>query len=347
MKHILQIIFLSISITTFAGSNITSPFTKQTIELKDSNAYSFIVSGHFYGNKYNNTGYPTHTLLANIEWINKSKATMLMVLGDLFMDIKNDIPLYEQSFFSKLNKPLFNTVGNHDLTANVYQDNYGKTYDYFILNNTIHLLLDSELNDGNIEGEQLVLLKKIESIVNSKKISHVFIYTHRTLWARSYTDLDKLFLANTQSTFTNNFETDVLPILNKIQLKSKVVCFAGSLGEAPAAVFNYKSNTGIQYIATAIRGYKKDAFLIVNVNNGEVSYDLKSLTNQKLESFDYYNLEFWNKNIGQTASFNYRLLPLYLKQMVLSYVFWIGLIFGMVLILVIRKFFNLKTKSSN
>ena len=79
-----------------------SPFSDKSIQLDSSGSYDFTVSGHFYGNSSNNTGYPVNTILGNIENFNSSESEFMICLGDLFLDVTRDIPYYERSFFSQL-----------------------------------------------------------------------------------------------------------------------------------------------------------------------------------------------------------------------------------------------------
>ena len=130
MKGI-TIIVLLFCLTFSFGQEYQSPFNGKMVETDSLPGYSFLVSGHFYGDAGNKSHFPANTLLANLDWVNGTNAKMLVCLGDLFKDIQNDIPNYETALFQKLELPLVNSVGNHDLTGTVYQDNYGETF-FFI-----------------------------------------------------------------------------------------------------------------------------------------------------------------------------------------------------------------------
>lgn len=320
-------IFLILSVFGIKAQSVTSGLNHKSINSDSLQNYSFIVSGHFYGGSSNLTGFPVNTILAHLDWVNESNSTMLMSLGDIFMDVKNDIPNYETCFFQKLNIPLFNAVGNHDISSNIYQSNFGETFFYFQISNDIHIVLDTEINDGSIKDEQMIILNEVYELVKSNlDIKNVFVYTHRTIWARSYPELDLLFTTNTQSVFGNNYTKEVLPILALIQSKAQVHVFSGSLGDAPASFFNFKSDDGINYIATAIRGLKRDAVLIVSSRDSKIGFNVKSLTNQGLNKFESYDLEFWTANIGKKKGYNYRLIPLKIKNSILSIEFWSGIL---------------------
>jgi len=340
MKLLFSIVLFFVYSLSFG---ITSPFNQLEFESDSTTTYSFIVSGHFYGNQTNQTGYPCNTLLANLDWLNTSNTKAVFCLGDMFGNVATDIDNYKQSLFSKLNKPLFNAVGNHDLKEDLYQNNFGKTYYYFEVNNDIHIILDTELDNGNIKGEQLEMLKQALEITKTKQINNVFIYTHRTLWAKHFEELNGLFKDNTQSVLGNNFKTEVLPILDQIKLNAKVFWFSGSIGgNAPASFFYFPKNE-LTFIGTAIRGLKRDAVLIVEVVNGEVSFKIKSFTNQNLKHLEDYNVDFWQSTSGEQP-FNYRLIPLYIKQILLNRYFWYGFFFCLAIILGIKL---LKFKKNN
>ena len=336
IRSILVIAFFTVYLATFFHAQPSvSAFNQKSVSVDSTGNYSFIVSGHFYGDGTNKSGYPANTLLANLDWINESDACMLICLGDLFMDIKNDLPKYKTSLFDKLEIPLFNAVGNHDLTGTIYQDNFGLTSFKFQLGNDVHVILDTETSNGDISGDQLKMLKEIAAQSKNGQINNVFVYAHRTIWKDAYPELEGLFSDNTQSLTATNYATEVLPVASEIAAHSNVYWFAGSLGDAPASFFYFNDEKNkITYIATAIRALLRDAVLIVNVNNSNVSFETHSFTNQSLEPLTHYNVEYW-KQTSAEEPFNYRLIPLYVKNVFLSRNFWYGTAFATVIVGVI------------
>jgi len=322
-----------------------SPFTKTEIQFNDTleNSYSFFVSGHFYGGSDNKTGYPVNSILGSSDFINSSNAKMLICLGDLFKDVKNDHPYYQKSLFSSLEVPLFNAVGNHDLTDDYYQKNFGETFYSFKIDDDIHIVLDTELDDGNITAGQLQLLTDALEVTRGGGVKNVFIYAHRTIWKDSFEELDPIFKDNTQSIGGNNFESDVLPILNELKQETNVYIFAGSMGGAAPASFFHHENDGITYMATAVRGLKRDAILKIESKDGKLTFETVSLTGQDLLELEEYDLDYWMSNTAD-ESFNWRLLPLYIKTILLHYVFWIGIFTALFLVFSIRLFKKWRAK---
>lgn len=329
---------------------LTSAFNNRTVEIEPDTDYSFIISGHFYGNGSNTSGYPVNSILANVPWINQSNAQMLVCLGDLFRDIGHDIPGYKRSFFGQLEIPLINAVGNHDLTGNIYQENFGSTFFQFQLSSDLHVVLDTEVDDGNISDEQLQMLKDLSNRVSQGDINNVFVYSHRTIWSGAYQQMDGLFTDNTQSLMGTNYEQDVLPIFKAIAEKSSLYVFSGSLGPAPASFFYFDDEeNGFEIIATAIRGLERDALLIVDVKDGEVLFNLHSLTGEELLDLESYDVEFWKERVG-VKPFNWRLVPLYFKNMLTHRYFWYGCLYaftvGLIIFFYLRKRKNRKKLST-
>lgn len=311
----------------------TSPFNDVRIDSVQGRTYSFVVSGHFYGGQSNETHLPCNTILAEIDDLNASEHKMLICLGDLFKDIQNDIPFYEKALFSKLKLPLFNSVGNHDLTDEIYQDNYGATDYSFEVANDLHIIIDTERNNGDLDEDQIQLIRKAQR--GGFAYDNIFIYSHRTVWKDAFEEMDGLFSDNTQSLTGTNFEDEVLPLLKELAENSEVYWMSGSMGSAPASFFHEEFD-GIHFMATAIRGLKRDALLIVDVQEGEVKLSGQSLTGQELLPIEDYNVEFWKSNTADT-SFNWRLLPLYIKTIFLHYVFWIGVIVTLIGVFVFNR----------
>jgi hypothetical protein len=98
------------------------------------------------------------------------------------------------------------------------------------------------------------------------------------------------------------------------------------MGNVPVSFFYHKEEgKNITYIQTAIRNIPRDAILKVRIKNGKVAFTPISLTDQDLEALEYYNMDFWKEYKKPVAQFNYRLIPLYIKQTLTSRYFWYGM----------------------
>jgi len=226
-----------------------SPFNKLTF--KDSvGKYSFIVSGHFHGASTNLSTFPASALQANIDTLNSLHPLFLMSLGDMFLDV-NDIYIqhYQKSLFNKLNMPLYNAVGNHDLAnSNLYEKVFGKSYFSFRNATELYIVLNTEINDGSIKDDQLVFLN--EALKNAAGLKNIFIFSHRAVWAEENERYKNLFKGNTRTMVgSNNFEDTILPLLlMQLQEKRNIFWMSGSLGGGPASFFMTKILNQILYL---------------------------------------------------------------------------------------------------
>ncbi|MBL0328846.1 MAG: hypothetical protein IPP64_05365 [Bacteroidetes bacterium] len=337
-KRLLFFVYLLIPFQ-IVSAQIVSPFNKQVLSDSSEN-YSFIVSGHFHGQSNSRSTFPASTILAGIDTLNSLHPLFLMSLGDVFLDV-NDTYFnhYHTSLFAKLKMPLFNAVGNHDLSnGNIYEKVYGKTFFTFTVHSELYVVLNTEIADGSIKDEQLVLLKKALADAKSDKIKNIFIFSHRPIWSENNAVYEHLFKGNTRTALgSNNYESELKPILKDLSKSKSVFWLSGSMADAPVSFFYQKDDeTGIVYIQTAIRDLPRDAVLQVKVESGKVELKGISLTGQTLEPIEKYNLEYWKNSNSPEESFSLRLLPYLFKKIILHTYFWIGFISSLALIFLFR-----------
>jgi hypothetical protein len=332
-KVISFLIFVSIVISTKA-SEVTSPFNQLRLGKAD-NSFSFLVTGHLYGASTNVSGFPASTILASIDSLNRTNADFLISLGDLFMDVDSyHLDNYRKSFFEKINFPLFNAVGNHDLSGNKYSKYFGKTYYAFVHGSAFFIFLDTEESDGRIKGKQLEFFKDVLSKAASlNEVKSIFISTHRPVWAENNPRYTRFFRDNTR-TFpgTNNFEEEIFPILREYTTKN-IFWLSGSLGDAPASIFYDQPFSNITYINTAIRSQKRDAVVKVEVyEGGDIKFSAISLTGQQMLPVESYDISFWEANTNAVTEFNFRLLPYLIIKTLRNHNFYYGLAVGFLLV---------------
>lgn len=330
----------------FSGNGNVNTIASKTVNIADTvKEYSFIVSGHFHGSSTNQSGYPASTVLSNLDVFNQTN--FIIITGDLFLDIKNDIISYSKSFFSKLGVPWFNAVGNHDATGTIFEENFGPTYYMFRVQSEVFIILDTELDNGSINGEQLRFFKdKLNAIANDPTAKNLFIVSHRPIWCEDDKELKDLFKDNTRSLFSSNFSSEILPLLQSLTKKVKISWFSGSLGgSAPASFFYHEKSRNLIYIQSAIRNLQRDAVLKVMVKNGEIEYKTISLTRQPAPELKSCGVELWRTKSEE--GFNARLIPMYLKQLFLHRYFWYGILTAIFSIFILRFVFKrFKSKKS-
>jgi len=332
--------YISLVLLLFCGyqgyTQQPTGINKVDLQVADSSNYSYYVSAHFYGGSQNVSGYPASTILGNIDLLNASSNSFTVCSGDLFKDIRGQRELYDTILFNRLSKPLFNAVGNHDVTDDLFETHYGLTSYSFQIGSDMHVVLNTELDEGSIEGAQLTMLK---NALGTPGISNLLIYSHRPIWAEASDEYDGIFKGNTVSTFGINFNEVVAPLIEGLDKSTNLYWFSGSLGGDAVASFFYHENGNLHYIQSAIRDLKRDALLQVKSKDGEISFETVSLTGEALDKLESYNMEAW-RDQHPVEEFNFRLVPFYIKSMLTHRFFWYGIIYtilGVIMVLFIRK----------
>lgn len=317
----------------------TSPFNGLSVPMPDSAGnYRLLFGGHFYGSGLRN-GLPAATVLAGIDTINALRPNALLSTGDLFLRAEVDSAGYARSFFSRLRVPLFNVPGNHDLEGPVYYRSYGPTFRSFAIGTDRIILFDTERDNGDLKADQLALLQELEAVAPPP--AHIFIVSHRPVWAEDDPRYGPLFAGNTRSVLPTNFRKEVRPLLLRLAARSKVYWISGSMaGSAPASVFFQPDTLGLTYIQSAIRDEARDALLMAEISPSGVEWSAISLTGREELAPEAYDAAYWRKYKGLKEPFNWRLLPYLTQQVVLSERFWYGVGAALLLCVLLRRIFR-------
>lgn len=329
--------FLILCSILFAGGVWAqrSPFTGREVLPPDSaGRYRIIFGGHFHGASNNRSGYPAATVLGSIDTLNALSANALFSTGDLFLDPDVDRPGFERSLFGKLTMAVFNAPGNHDLASKAYAERYGPTYGVVSFGNDRVFWLDTERDNGSILGDQLELLR---TEVEQFQGNNLFIVAHRPLWAEGDSPYAALFEGNTRSLVPGNYQSTILPMLEQLTSKARVYWISGSLaGLAPSSIFFQEHLPGLFYIQCAVRDLQRDAVLLADVDADTLRWTGVSLTGRNMLPVEEYDAQWWSGSMRKREPFQLRLLPMYIRQTVLSAPFWYGAVFTVLVLLLLR-----------
>lgn len=305
------------------GMAQVSPFTGRAVVPPDSmGRYRLLIGGHFHGESTNGSGFPASTVLANLDALNATQANVFLSTGDLFMQPDRDSARYMSRFFSRLELPLFNAPGNHDLEGRAFRTPMPQRID---MGADRILLLDTERDDSDIRGDQLAALNTIAQEASAGKVGHVFIVSHRPVWAEGHARYQALFSGNTRSLAGANYDREVLPVLRRIASKAEVYWISGSMaGRAPASLFFQPHEANITYIQCAVRDQLRDAVLIADVGPAGIEWTLRSLTGEPVQPVATYDAAWWEKNQRKVEEFHWRRIPYLLRKELTSATFWYG-----------------------
>lgn len=299
--------------------------------------YRLIISGHFHGASSSASGYPAATLLARIDAINALQANALLSTGDLFLNPDRDSARFAEALFQRLTVPLYNAPGNHDREGNAFG---GTAFPFILqLGRDRIILLDTERDNSDIRGDQLAALEAAAKDSETGALGRVFIITHRPVWAEADPTYGPLFHGNTRSLSGCNYEKDVWPLVQRMATRSAVVWASGSMaGGAPASVFFQPHVKNVTFIQSAIRDELRDALLVADVSEGDISWSLVSLTGQPTMPVEELTATWWKQHRARgTPEFNWRLLPYFITSTVTHRAFGWGAGAMVFLLLLLRR----------
>jgi len=273
-------IVVSIGILFFGCAKNKKQSVERVVE------YSFFVAGHVYGEPgINNVGvHPPFK--AKFELIKTDPFIQFGVFtGDLVY--KPSVKDWDEidADVKALNMPVYVAVGNHDMNdRELYEKRYGKTYFNFVQNNDLYIILDPNIDNWNISGDQLTFLEEVLK-KEADKVDNIFVFFHQVLWWDKDNLYKKVDLNSVDYRSDSlNFFTTVEPMFKKV--KNNVVMFSGDVGAFyTAQEFMYHSYENITLIASGMGGGVRDNFIIVDVYSDKtIEYRLIHLNGDNINS---------------------------------------------------------------
>lgn len=262
--------------------------------------YSFFVAGHAYGDP-NDRGKTKGLYLPfkeKFDFINdQSKMEFGVLLGDVVWQPKDWPRALED--INLLKMPIHVARGNHDGGLKAFEERFGKSYKSFLLNESLFIILDPNIDQWNISDEQLVFLMNAIRM-DGKNAKNIFIFSHQVLWW-SYGKYEKPKPNSLQNKAKEtNYWSRIEPLLRN--LDKPVFLFAGDVGafskehrKADHIIeYSYFNDNNLTYISTGMGGGVRDNFVIVDVfKSGKVNFRLIHLNGDDMNSLgkleDYRN----------------------------------------------------------
>ena len=265
-----------------ATKYIKSASTTEDLPNIQSNnqGYSFYVAGHTYGKPGIEPNGLYDGFTDKFHLINEYKPIKFgFLLGDLVKNASNEAWKLVKKDLDSLDPRIENIVvpgnhdvgkGMHDAKREIFLKQFGKTFFSFKNGKDIFIILDGNINEWNITGEQLHFLK--QSLPNKKGSSNnIFIFSHQLIWHNSSNlEFKKIQPNSLEGRSDNlNFWDEVFPLLSG--LTNNVYFFSGDIGAFPNGnELFYTKYLNVTFVATGMGGGMRDNFLIVSVIKGRV-----------------------------------------------------------------------------
>ncbi len=297
------VLFFCICAPVYGSKTIASPFNSKVLHLSETpQNYSFFVAGHVYGSP-STPRLPAATFLANIDMINKNNPKFFVFLGDAFyLAQEKYIGSFNKLVSRNIDAPIFNAVGNHDgSNRTLYKKYYGQTYFDFRCGSELFIVLDSQVDNGEIVGEQFdYLVDVLDRAGGDESVKNVFIFSHHLIWSAENSELAIVY-AHTNAhacgqTEKSNFKSVVLPEIISLSGRKNIYFVSGDIGTTLSLPLFYHEDSkyNITYVASGISDLEWDAIIRVDVSEeGQVVFVPVSLTDEELEEMAYYGVDYW------------------------------------------------------
>jgi len=198
----------------------------------------------------------------SISGVKFSKFDVLMLGGDLanLSSYNDKILNHLDSIFDVSNSKTLWTLGNHDYTNVNLLKSYTKKESYYSYtqDNTLFLVLDTQLDSSRISDDQLHFFKSVTDTMTSFK--NLIVLTHKLIWMRDDSNLEKQIDSVSNGHLgecsyciqDNNFYTDMYPVLLRLKGENvNVFCVAGDIGFKMSS-YEHETKEGILFLATGM-----------------------------------------------------------------------------------------------
>ena len=263
---VLILIIIGFNATTQSINDLPLQLKNDTIQ--------FAFAGHTYG-RLTASVHPCPSLYNGLDTLNHLGLDFTIFLGDIIKHQEQiQVELLKKNVLSKLKHPVFNAIGNHDLshheTPNQSTINYtfyrkhftSKTWFHFGNQNNRFIILDSEIDSLQIIGEQKAfLIHLIDSLTQAKSLPlNWFIFTHKEL-----------------PFYKGNWSTEIIPLLQATN--GNIYHLSGDCEQLSPLCYHYIDSTNqVHYIQAHLQDVKDDGFIHTTIlPSGEVTFDFVPL----------------------------------------------------------------------
>ena len=308
-RRLSLLLLLTSLLVACSTSQTPQDFSMNKKGFRESNpqAYQFLIAGHIYGSHDENASRPAKTLIQNLGNIQQMDLEMIVLLGDSVFDATpEEFDNLEETFLHPLDIPVFNAIGNHDIRNNgrsSYEERYGPTFYTFKHGTAQMIVLDTELTNCSITGDQMNMLEAaLQEASQDSSISHIFVFMHKVIFIDQFPKLldsenPQVKPNNGSISCENNYlsllENNFLPAA-KIKPVYLIAGDTGAYGGNFSPFYEKHPDAHLYMIATGIGDAPEDSVILISLEQSETRFDVISLSGKHFGPLETYNLSYWD-----------------------------------------------------
>lgn len=190
---------------------------------------------------------------------------------------------YTDNIFGLSDTNTLFAIGNHDIhnVAALLSFTERPRYYAYYRDQTTFVVLDTEINTGNISGSQLAFFNSVCDTLSTTK--HLVVIHHRIIWMVDNPDLaDRLDVigGSSKSLSGLNYWSDIHPQFQAV--KNRGIDVLVLAGDRASELIEYEPEDSLNFIACGMRNYdtgEPNYYIEItnNVSNGKMTWEPKDI----------------------------------------------------------------------
>jgi len=230
----------------------------------------------------------------------------IVSLGDMVSHrTRLDFINLQTHFLSRIDVPLFNTPGNHDVSASdaLYREYMGsRSYPAQKIGSATLIFLDTERVSCSLdEDQQLTLHAELDAAVTDPQTKEIFVFMHKTM---PFQDLDIRALKNRQimpNEWKCQNKDGSNPLMDQYFIpaakKKPVVLFAGDVGAWGnlSPYYQHDPSLPLTLVMTGLGDTPQDNVIHVRVTPDSVQITTIFLDSMREVPIEKFDRDYWIK----------------------------------------------------
>jgi len=298
-------LFLSFQSTILTRNYIFElPLNEVVINAGSSNESNTILFiGHVYGDPKNHSVIPSRTLIESIDTINQIDPGLVILMGD--MSFSAGVQPWQElsdNFLGRVNAPIINSPGNHDLAERrLYNETFGQTYYFSRYLDSQIIVLDSIIDSCSIKGRQKAMLKQaLDSALSDSSIKRILIISHRLIYMIEPDPLAEYVNITCRD---SNFEHLAADFLLPASAYKPIFIFSGDVGADKGGnlspYFGQYPGDGLYTIAVGLGNAENDRIISVDFRDSIPKMEVISLAGAPTQPLEDFSTDFWLEQYGK------------------------------------------------
>jgi len=287
--------------TQYGAYEISSLSLNKALLQDSEKPLKFLVTGHIYGNPYEeDLFHPATTLMTNIQIINQFELDMVVLLGDIVKEsTEENFSNFSQNFLSYFTIPVFNAVGNHDIeNRDLYIEKFGKTNFSFLFKEHLFIFLDTNIETYSLTDNQLDFIEDtISKSLGNNNVKSIHVFAHHVFFFENPNNSSSpYYRTNVSYSMDRNVEKFIYKFLIPLSRETPIFLYTGDVGAWCGNLSPYYrkyDGSKVTAIATGIGNCEEDSILIIEEINNEITLAVFSLLGKEMMTIDYYDDNYW------------------------------------------------------